>query len=119
MTDDDPGQPVQFYYIPDFTKEFMYTGIENQDVNPVSNVSQNYPNPATGETYIRVNLIQESSLQLSIYNLTGQMLKSIDFGTLTNGAHELKLSTKDLEEGLYFYTVKAGNNEVTKKMIVQ
>lgn len=119
MTDDDPAQPVQFYYIPDFVMEYPSVGISKPEMNPVSSVSQNYPNPANETTNIRINLIQTSNVVISVHNLTGQTLKEIDFGSLNNGAHELTIPTKDLTEGLYFYTVKAGKDEITKKMIVQ
>jgi hypothetical protein len=35
------------------------------------------------------------------------------------GSHRVNIDGSDLASGLYFYTVKAGNKSVTRKMMVK
>jgi hypothetical protein len=54
-----------------------------------------------------------------VYSLTGQHLFETDFGKLDQGSHGLTLQMQDLSPGVYFYTVTAGPNSVTRKMVVE
>jgi len=38
---------------------------------------------------------------------------------MVNGSHTLTINGADLTAGVYFYTVTAGENKVTHKMIVE
>jgi hypothetical protein len=82
-------------------------------------VEQNYPNPFNGSATLEVYMDKSSDLSLTITNLIGQAVSSTNFGTLTKGKHTLTIDGSRLTSGIYFYTVKAGTQTVTKKMIVQ
>jgi hypothetical protein len=82
-------------------------------------VSQNYPNPVNGQTYFTVALNEGTNLNLEVYGLTGQMVNSVDYGYKSAGSHTLSIEAHDFAPGVYFYTVSAGANKVTRKMIVQ
>jgi hypothetical protein len=43
----------------------------------------------------------------------------MDYGTMNAGSHELDIDATELNTGVYFYTVRAGNSKITRKMIVQ
>ena len=120
----DPIAPVQFQYIQDFyftDADFTIQGINNPVVpeNNLSSVSQNFPNPFNNETYVTVSLNEGSNLSLEVYTLTGQKVVTKDYGYMANGSHTLTISGTDLTSGVYFYTVTAGENKVTRKMIVE
>jgi len=120
----DPAAPVQFMYITDFSftdADFTVLGVEDQikAVNNISSVSQNFPNPFNNETYVTVNLEEGSSLSLDVFTLTGQMVSSKQYGYKSNGSHTLTINGADLTAGVYFYTITAGENKVTHKMIVE
>jgi hypothetical protein len=120
----DPAVAVQFKYITNFSYDassFTIQGVNNpkEDVSSISSVSQNYPNPFSNETYVTINLNEGSYTSLEVFTLTGQMVSSKDYGYLTNGSHTLTINGSDLSSGVYFYTVKAGENKMTRKMIVE
>ncbi|MBI5541198.1 MAG: T9SS type A sorting domain-containing protein [Bacteroidia bacterium] len=94
------------------------TGINNNESNKFS-VSQNYPNPANGATSIKVTLTETSNVTVEITNLVGQLVSKIDKGILAAGNHSINLNTASLNSGIYFYTVTAGTEKITKKMIVE
>jgi hypothetical protein len=122
-TSDDTA-PVQYKYISDFSMssaDFTVLGIEDQEAptNNLSSVSQNFPNPFNNESYITVNLANATNLSVEVYTLTGQLVSAKDYGYKSNGSHTLTINGADLNSGIYFYTVTAGENKVTCKMIVE
>ena len=65
------------------------------------------PNPFTHETTIPYNLPEEAAVQLSIYSVTGQLLKRIDAGIQPAGGHTIKLAALREGAGVYFYALEA------------
>lgn len=94
---------------------------ENENTDPIlaTDVFQNSPNPFHTQTTIGVNLRRATSLKLEIANLMGQNVKTIDVGFVMSGMNNIELDASMLKPGLYFYTVKAGNASITRKMIVE
>ena len=113
----DPAAPVQFWYIDGFTYDFLLTDI-NEFENNILDVSQNYPNPFNGTSVVTVKLEKATDLSLEVLNLTGQKVYKINNGKVGAGSHTLTIDASKLSPGVYFYTVFAGEDAVTKKMIV-
>jgi hypothetical protein len=82
-------------------------------------VSQNHPNPFSDKTLIQIKLFHKCKLSVEVYNPTGQKVLVIDRGFVNQGTHNISVSAEGLNSGLYFYTVKAGDAIVTKKMVVE
>ncbi|MCD4681636.1 MAG: T9SS type A sorting domain-containing protein [Bacteroidales bacterium] len=82
-------------------------------------VLQNYPNPFTGTSTVKVNVRHTSPLTLEVVNMMGQMVYSVDAGIAQPGMNKITIDGTKLTPGIYFYTVKAGEAEITKKMIVE
>jgi len=124
MDPNDPAAAVTFNYIQDFSfsdADFTITGIG--DLPVVSNdnlkVSQNYPNPFSKTSVVNVELNESANLSLEVYNLMGQKVYEINSGHVFAGTHQLNIDGNNLQSGVYFYTVKADENSVTHKMIVE
>ncbi|MBI5541199.1 MAG: T9SS type A sorting domain-containing protein [Bacteroidia bacterium] len=94
------------------------TGVPSTEVNTMS-VSQNYPNPVNGITNIKVTLAETSNVAVEITNMVGQLVSKVDKGRLAAGSHGINLNVANLNSGIYFYTVTAGTQKITKKMIVE
>jgi len=90
----------------------------DENTNVAFEVSQNRPNPATGQTAIDVNTTRAGTLALSVNNILGQQVYSQTKVTNVAGAHVFKLDVSQLIPGIYFYTVTVGNKSVSKKMVV-
>lgn len=120
----DDLQPVQYKYITDFQyteADFTITGIGN-DIEANDNsaiVSQNYPNPFSGNSYVTVNLSEGTDLSLEVYSITGQRVLNQEYGYTAKGTITLTINGAELTPGVYFYTVNAGENKLTRKMIVE
>lgn len=118
----DPGLPVQFKYITNFfftENDFCVVG--SNEIAALNNlhVSQNFPNPFSGITNVNVSLNKGSQVKMEVFNLTGQRVLSHDFGYRPMGQHSLSLNAEQLPTGVYFYTVEANNQKVTRKMVVR
>ncbi|MCD4664081.1 MAG: T9SS type A sorting domain-containing protein, partial [Bacteroidales bacterium] len=82
------------------------------------NVTQNIPNPFIGSTTIEVSTETAATVTVEVSNIMGQSIYTLNAGII-NGTQEIELSAENLEAGIYFYTVRVGNESITKKMIVE
>lgn len=125
QTDNTPGIAVRFEQHGVLDNEIVYlpfytpVGIAENQTIALEFVSQNYPNPATDVTYVRATVKGKAPLKLCITNLVGKTVMEIDKGEVESGNHTFKIDTGDLPAGVYLYTVQSGNQQQTKKMIVQ
>ncbi len=124
MNPEDPGEQVQFKYIQDFSytdADFTITGIKDDYAaqETAFEVSQNFPNPAAGNTTVAVTLKENTTLSFAIFNTMGQQVYEIPAQNYTSGVQTFSFDASNLSSGVYFYTVTAGENKVTKKMIVK
>jgi len=121
-TTNDPGKPVYHAYVKGIQitdAELINSGINNASGNLVATVSQNVPNPFNGTTKIQVNLAKAADLSVIVYNLTGQKVYELNNGSTPAGIHTLTINGSNLKAGVYCYTVIAGENKISKKMIVK
>ncbi len=94
------------------------------DVMPSSYaLHQNYPNPFNPETDIKFDLPDAGLVQLVIYNITGQKIRTLVSDNLEAGFHQIRWNgTNEYNEpvatGMYFYQLTAGNYHATKKMVI-
>ena len=82
-------------------------------------VSQNSPNPFNGMSHYTINLKSASEITVDIMNAIGQTVKSEKYEKKAAGTHVMTLDASTLTSGVYYYTVKAGNESVTNKFIVK
>lgn len=91
-------------------------GIEETAGKHHAFLGQNFPNPACNETSIVLNAI-DRDMELQIMDITGRTLASIPVKT---GATRVRVSTSELENGLYLYRLVSGGTVFdTRKMNVQ
>jgi len=94
------------------------TSINNEATLDFS-LLQNTPNPANSTTVINYNMKTANTVSLSIVDVTGKIVKTINEGTKSFGSHSLTLDVKDLSAGVYSYTLTVGENQITKRMIIE
>lgn len=70
-----------------------------------------YPNPTSDALNIKSD---EQINSIKILNINGQLVRS-----LTPYSNVYQVNTADLQAGIYFFTIKTENQEVTQKIIVQ
>jgi len=87
------------------------------DVNEVS-LFQNTPNPFETSTVIGFNLPIAAQATLTVYDLAGKEIKTID-GNFAKGYNTIVLESEDLNaSGVLYYQLESGSFTATRKMII-
>lgn len=91
--------------------EFANTGIA---------LDQNVPNPAVnGTTLINYQIANSAeNVTLEVYDVTGNLVQSVNQGQKTAGLHNVVLNTTSYGSGVYFYTLNVDGVKVTRKMVI-
>ncbi len=84
---------------------------------------QNYPNPFNPTTTISFNLPEKANVSLKIYNVAGQLIKTLTDQNWEAGEHKIAWNgTNDLgsnvASGVYFYKIETPSFQSTKKMVL-
>jgi hypothetical protein len=78
---------------------------------------QNTPNPFNGETVIGFVLPEATEATLTIYDVTGKVVRVIE-GSYVQGYNEESVNRDDVgSAGVYYYQLETDNHTATKKMI--
>ena len=90
---------------------------------PKFSLSQNYPNPFNPETTIEYDIEKDCDVTLKIYNLAGQLVKTLVDEYQTAGHYAITWygdtdAGQEIASGVYFYRIKAGDKAAIKKMVV-
>jgi len=78
-------------------------------------LSNNYPNPFNPSTTFRLNVPQMANVEISIYNILGEKVKTMSFENLAIGSHEITWEGKNdngvnVASGIYLMRVKASSS---------
>ena len=84
---------------------------------------QNYPNPFNPITSLRYDLPEEALVNITIYDMTGRVVKTLVNSSQTAGYKSMRWkATNNLGQpvsaGMYIYTIQAGEFRKTKKMVL-
>lgn len=85
-------------------------------------LSQNYPNPFNPTTRIRFSLPQVEKVRLEVYDIQGNLVRSlVDYELYNAGNYEVEWDGRDnngnkVASGIYFTKMHAGKFAQTKKM---
>ncbi|MFC3562490.1 GDSL-type esterase/lipase family protein [Pedobacter jamesrossensis] len=83
-------------------------------------VTQNYPNPASTQTYIDIVLPESDKINIQIYDMMGRLTKTVVNEYLNTGKHTLDINTTGFVPGIYFFKISSdsGQYNSVKKFIV-
>ena len=84
---------------------------------------QNYPNPFNPITAIRYNLPTNSEVRLSIFNTTGQLVRTLVDNTQSAGMHTVVWDGRDemgqaVSSGVYLYRLQDGDRLLNRKLML-
>ena len=98
-------------------------------VNPPQTVLlPNYPNPFNPETWIPYQLAKPAEVELTIHDIRGQAVRTLEVGYQPAGVYQNRERAahwdgrnqqgETVANGVYFFTLTAGNFTATRKMLV-
>ena len=79
---------------------------------------QNYPNPFNPTTTITYQLPQAAFVNISIYNVAGQLVETLVDEDKNAGYYSVLWNSTGVSSGLYFYRIQAGEYTETKKSLI-
>ncbi len=111
------------------TAPLIYEFSTTAPVVPVINIStelpvkydlmQNYPNPFNPVTNIRFMLPEKSFVTVKVYNMLGQLVKTlVNNERLDAGTHQTSFTANGLASGIYFYSLQTEKFTQTKRMVL-
>ena len=77
-----------------------------------------YPNPATSEANIALDLSSAADVKLEVYNAAGQIVYNVPAQNRHAGSSQLSMDLTNFASGTYFAKVTVGNEVLTKKFTV-
>jgi hypothetical protein len=87
---------------------------------------QNFPNPFNPETTIKYNLAEASDVNLRIFNIVGQVVRTLVAERQSAGRYQVRWSGTDdrgtsVSSGIYFYELSAGGKfqDVKRLMLLK
>ncbi|MBT4576388.1 MAG: T9SS type A sorting domain-containing protein, partial [Candidatus Cloacimonetes bacterium] len=108
--------------------EIGEVGIDDCELETMNLELKNYPNPFNPSTTISFNLNAEitDDTELMIYNLKGQKIKTFDIilgGVGRSSNQQVTWNGTDqnnnpVASGIYFYKLKSGDFEISRKMLL-
>ena len=89
---------------------------------------RNYPNPFNPETWIPYRLAEDADVSLTIYDVNGTVVRSIDVGHQSAAIYESRAKAiywdgrnrfgEQVASGVYFYSLSVGDFSGTRKMVI-
>jgi hypothetical protein len=124
--------PVRFHYA-----EFKIEPRKNSDIEVLEpcqagvkgderaalRLSQNAPNPFAGETMIKFSVPRGMQVSLSVYDVSGRLVRTVADGAVDAGEHIISWDGKDSQSrdvgpGIYFVRMSTPERSFQKKMVL-
>lgn len=97
------------------------TGVKSSSADIPGNdyqLSQNYPNPFNPLTTIQYDLPKAGLTTLKLYNLLGEEVAVLLNEYKAAGSYQLQFDASKLESGVYYYKIKSGDFEASRKLVL-
>ena len=99
------------------------TGGDSPTIQPSTLILAGYPNPCSPQFTIPVNLEHSSDITISVYDLSGRLVRQMTTGNMPIGSHSLvwdgtNETGSPVRNGTYVYRVRAGDNELSERVIM-
>ncbi len=104
------------------TASIQYTSFTdvNDEINLPNSflLSQNYPNPFNPVTTVQYSIPFSDIVTLKVYDVIGNEITTLVNEFKNAGTYEVNFNALNLSSGIYFYKIKSGNFNETKKMLL-
>ncbi|MBL7871846.1 MAG: DUF1501 domain-containing protein [Cyclobacteriaceae bacterium] len=96
----------------------VISGVSEGFINNRFSLENCHPNPANEFTFINFKINNTNLVDLILKDNQGRTLKYILHEERAEGSHSVRVDVTDLPTGIYFYSLKTGFFQDTKKLIV-
>lgn len=92
------------------------TDIEEENLPSEFTLYQNYPNPFNPSTVISFNLVEQSVVNATVYDVMGREIVTLISSEIPAGKHSVTFDASNFPSGIYFLRLFAGKNQSVIKM---
>ena len=78
-----------------------------------------YPNPSVNTIYFELGIPEEGDVLLEIYDLKGQLIKSVFDGRMAKGTKHISYQLEDLKAGSYMVKLTTDDEVLSQQVIKQ
>ncbi len=113
-----PDGGADWEFMPTYTpgETNVANSIIEKDEAPL--MSQNRPNPFSGNTTIVFNIPAAQQVTINVYSITGKLVAVLANGIFTAGQHKVVWNADNLPAGYYLYSIETATGKVVKKASV-
>ncbi|MAJ71765.1 hypothetical protein CMK13_02035 [Candidatus Poribacteria bacterium] len=112
----------------DLLQAYVKPEIRYNQIPTLTRLLQNYPNPFNPETWIPFELSQQAEVIVSIYNVSGKLVRLLPVGFQPAGVYTSQdraiywdgktEAGEQVASGVYFYNIQIGNYSKTNRMVI-
>ncbi len=77
-----------------------------------------FPNPTSNEATLQIDLLESSSVNVQIIDVSGKIIQSLNYSNLPMGIHQKTIATNHLQNGTYFIQLRTDEVITMKKLMV-
>lgn len=110
---------IYFTYSDDGPDCEISLSVDDNDFENNILVKQNYPNPFSENTTIEYSLKKQSPVSLKIYNIKGQLVKTINENVQNIGVHSITFDLANQTNGIYIYVFETENGTHARRMVLE
>jgi hypothetical protein len=76
-----------------------------------------FPNPTNGITNLAFSIVETDNIILSLFDINGRLIKTIDQGQKTKGTYSYQIDLSQQQSGIFLLTLKTTQRKYTQKII--
>ncbi len=81
-------------------------------------LGQNAPNPFNGASIVNYSLKEAAVVTFEVTDVTGKVISTQSMGKVAAGDYTLDLNADNYAKGVYFYSMTAGKEKLTRRMVI-
>ena len=114
---------INNYWPYDWSESCNLANDKDFNVPNIFSLHQNYPNPFNPNTTIRYNLPNEVHVTITIHELMGNKVITLVNSSKSAGSSTIEWDARNeqgrpVSNGIYLYTIQAGEYRMTRKMVL-
>ena len=123
------SQTLSFTVTPeDLANAVLFVNLDGIGQPTQNQLLQNYPNPFNPETWIPYQLSEDSAVSVSIYDTTGQLVRTLSLGFQSAGFYNSQGRAaywdgrntlgERVASGIYFYQLTTPSFQQTRRLVI-
>lgn len=77
-----------------------------------------HPNPISNNANIEFSLVDNSDVNISVFDILGKNVMNIYSGEMSSGLQSIRMNSNELNNGVYFIRIQMNNEIITKKVMI-